>query len=120
MIFARDISDNLTSLVKKIDAATVANKSANMGSFVVFLNDDEDFPKRAADLAKKEEIKKTVLAKDNPAGPGGYDIPKEADITVILYTKRNVKVNYVFKKGELKTADIDKIIKDLPMILPAK
>jgi len=118
LIFVHEVSDPLTSLVKKIDAATVANKSANMGSFVVFLNDDEELPKRAADLAKKEKITKTVLAKDNPAGPGGYDIPKDADITVILYTKRNVKVNYVFKKGELKSADIDKIVKDLPLILP--
>ncbi len=120
MIFAREISDSLTGLVKKIDAATVANKSANMGSFVIFLNDDEDLPKRLADLAKKEDIKKTILAKDNPAGPEGYDIPKLADITVILYTKRNVKANYVFKKGELKSSDIDKILADLPLILPKK
>ena len=53
MIFARQISDNLTGLVKKIDAATAANSSAKMGSFVVFLNDDEDFPKRAAALARR-------------------------------------------------------------------
>jgi hypothetical protein len=116
MIFAREISDNLTSLVKKIDAATVANN--DMRSFVVFCSDEEGLPKKLKDLAAKEGIKRTVLAMDNPAGPGGYSIPKEADVTVILYVKHNVKVNHAFKKGELK--DVDAVIKDLDKILPKK
>jgi len=69
MIFAREVSDSLTSLVKKIDAATVKNKDCKMGSFVVFLNDDENFDKKLKDLAGKEELKKIALAIDNPAGP---------------------------------------------------
>ena len=40
MIFAREVSDPLTSLVKKIDEATAKNSSCRMGSFVVFLSDD--------------------------------------------------------------------------------
>src|SRR5947209_17773639 len=35
MVFARDCSDALASLIKKIDAATEANKEQKMGSFVV-------------------------------------------------------------------------------------
>src|SRR4051794_9108560 len=122
MIFAREASDNLTSLVKKIDEATVANKSRRMGSFVVFLTDDEDkTQKQLKDLAKKEGLKQCVLATvDSPAGPGGYNIAKEADVTVVLYVNRNVKVNYAFKKGELKSSDIDKIVGDLKQILPQK
>jgi hypothetical protein len=42
MIFAREITGPLTSLVKKIDAATGEHSDARMGSFVVFLNDDEN------------------------------------------------------------------------------
>jgi|SRR5262245_23885473 len=122
MIFAREVSDNLTSLVKKIDAATAANKGARMGSFVVFLTDDEDKTQKSLkDLAKKEGIKSCVLATvDSPAGPNGYNIAKEADVTVVLYTKRNVKINYAFKKGELKSSDIEKIVGDLKEILPQK
>jgi hypothetical protein len=120
MIFAREVSDNLTSLVKKIDAATAKNKSARMGSFVVFLNNDEGLEKALKDVAKKEGIKTTVLAIDNPSGPTGYDIPKDADVTVVLYNKRVVKANYAFKKGELKEKDIEAILKDVPKILPSK
>jgi uncharacterized protein (DUF2126 family) len=120
MIFAREVSDPLTSLVKKIDAATAKNSDCRMGSFVVFLNDDENLEKKLKDLAKKDKIDKTVLAIASPRGVSGYDIPKDADITVVLYTKRNVKANYAFKKGELKDADIEKIVGDVSKIVPAK
>ena len=85
MIFAREITDDLTSLVKKIDAETGKNKSAHMGSFVVFLSNDEGMEEKLKELAKKEGLKHTILTLDNPAGPRGYNITKEA---AILFTKR--------------------------------
>lgn len=120
MIFAREINDSLTSLVKKIDEATAKNADCSMGSFVVFLNDEEGFDKKLKELAKKEGIKETVLTTDSPAGPKGYNIAKDADVTVILYNKRNVKTNLAFKKGELKSGDVEKIVAELKAILPAK
>src|SRR4051812_33754050 len=120
MIFAREISDNLTSLVKKIDDATVKNRSCSMGSFVVFCSDEEGLDKKLKELAKKQGLKKVVLTIDNASGPEGYDIPKEADITVVLYTDKKVKANHAFKKGELKAKDIDAIVADVAKILPAK
>src|SRR4051812_29102155 len=120
MVFAREISDPLTGLVKKLDEATVKNASAQMGSFVVFCTDDEELEGKLKELAKKEGLKETVLALDNPAGPKGYNLAKDADVTVVLYVNRNVKANYAFKKGELKPADIDRIIADLPKILETK
>src|SRR5687768_11015912 len=101
MIFAREVSDSLTSLVKKIDAATAQNSDKKMGSFVVFLSDDEKLGEQAKTLAEKEGIKKTVLSIDNVAGPKGYAIAKEADVTVVLYNKRKVESNHAFRKGEL-------------------
>jgi len=120
MIFAREISDDLTSLVKKIDEATAKNKSARMGSFVVFLSSDEGLEKKLKELAKKEDLKKTILSIDNPAGPRGYDIPKDADVTVVLYNKRTVKANHAFKKGEFKEKHIEAIVKDVSKIVPSK
>ena len=102
MIFAREVSDPLTSLVKQMDEAAVKNKSCHMGSFVVFCSDDEGLKDKLKDLAEKEHLKKVILTIDNPAGPTKYDVAKDADITVVLYEKRKVKANYAFKKGELK------------------
>jgi len=120
MIFAREISDNLTSLVKKLDEEAVKNKSARMGSFVVFCSDEEGLEKKLKDLAKKLDLKKVVLTIDNPSGPSGYDVAKEADVTAVLYTKKTVKANRAFKKGELKAKDVDAIVADVAKILPKK
>jgi len=120
MIFAREITDDLTSLVKKIDAETGKNKSARMGSFVVFLSNDEGMEEKLKDLVKKEGLKHTILTLDNPAGPRGYNITKEADITVVLYSNREVKANHAFKKGEFKGKDVEAVVKDVPKILPSK
>lgn len=121
MIFARGISDNLTSLVKKIDEATQKNAKARMGSFVVVCNDDEKMEAKLKDLAKKEAIKKTVLTLvDDKAGPSGYDLHPDADITVVLYSKRNTKAQYAYKKGDLKDKDIEEIVTGLSKILPEK
>jgi hypothetical protein len=119
MIFAREISDPLTSLVKKIDSATTGNSKCSMGSFVVFLNDDEGFTKKLKELAKKEGLKDCVLTVlDNKAGPPGYNIAKDADVTVVLYTDRTVKSNYAFRRGELTPQAIERIVADIPQILP--
>lgn len=120
MIFAREVSDSLTSLVKKIDAETAKNKGSKMGSFVVFLSDDEKLADKVKAVAEKEGIKNCVFSIDNPAGPKGYNVAKDAEITVVLYNKQKVESNRSFKKGELNTASIDAIIADVPKILPAK
>jgi hypothetical protein len=119
MIFARKVTGPLTSLVKKIDAATVKNAAKKMGSFVVFLSDDDE---KLADqlkaLAEKEGIKKTVLTIDNPAGPPRYNIAKDADVTVVLYNKQNVKANFAFRKGEFNDAAVEKVVGAISKIVP--
>jgi hypothetical protein len=117
MIFARKIDDKVTSLVKKIDAANAKNKK--MASFIVFLSDEEGMAKKLKALAKKEKLKECVLTlMENQAGPEGYNISKDADVTVVLYVNKTVKVNHAFKKGQLTDKAITKIIADLKEILP--
>ena len=116
MIFAREIDPTLSALIKKIDRATANNQKCEMGSFVVFCTPDEELEKQITDFAKKESIEHCILATDNSAGPRGYKIAKDAHITVVLYVNREIKVNFAFKKDELKAADIDKILNDLPKI----
>src|SRR5439155_18059442 len=120
MIFAREISDNLTSLVKKIDAATADNKDCRMGSFVVFCSDDEGLEAKLKGLADKEKLEKIVLTIDNPSGPNRYKIAKDADVTVVFYRNRKVMANHAFRKGEMKSEDVDKIVADVSKILSEK
>jgi hypothetical protein len=117
MIFAREVNGPLASLVKKLDEATVKNSDSRMGSFVVFLSQEEGIEKQVKDLAGSANLKKCVLCIDNPAGPGDYSVGKDADVIVVLYVGKTVKVNHAYKKGEFKESEIDKILGELPQIL---
>jgi hypothetical protein len=117
MIFARQISPELTKLIKGIDQATDKNKERNMGSFVVFLSDSDSLETKLKDLAKKEKIQHCILCIDDPEGPKDYNIAQEAEVTVVLYTKLIVKANHTFKKGELNDKGIEAIVADLAKIL---
>ena len=120
MIFARESTPELKALVKKLDAACAKNSDCKMGSFVVFCSDDAGIEDAAKKLAKDTDLKKVVLSIDNAAGPKGYKVSKDADVTVVLYVDRTVKANYSFKKGEMKDTDVDAVIKALPKITETK
>lgn len=120
MVFAREVNPAVEKLITKLDAATAKNQGCNMGSFVVFLSDSDQLPKKLGELAKKDNLKHIVLSVDNPSGPPNYKVAKDADVTVVLYTDHTVKANYAFGKGQLKDKDIDKVVADVQKILPAK
>jgi hypothetical protein len=118
MILARRVSDPLTSLVKKVDAVN-KERGDKMCSFVVFLDDETGLDKKLKSLAEKEKLEKTVLAIDNPKDSVSESVPKEADVTVVLFVKHVVKVNRAYRKGEFKAEEVEKIVKELPKILEA-
>jgi len=116
MIFAREATPEVKKLIRKIDECTAKNSGCEMGSFVVFCNDSEGLSDTLKEFAKDSDLKKCVLSIDNPAGPKGYNVNKDADVTVILYKDRTVKANHTFKKGELNDKAIEAVLKDVPKI----
>ena len=118
MIFARQVTPELTRLIKRIDEATEKNKERSMGSFVVLLSDSDNLEKDLKELAKKEKIQHCILTIDDPEGPKDYNIAHEAEVTVVLYSTLTVKANHTFKKGELNDKGIEAIVADLAKILP--
>jgi hypothetical protein len=121
VVFARSADCPQTiKLLKKLEELTAKNEKAEMGSYAVYLSDDDKLADKLASVAKKEGLKNLILSVDNPAGPEKYKIAKDADVTVLLYTERKVKANHSFKKGEIKDSDIETIAKDVTKILPTK
>jgi hypothetical protein len=119
MVFARDNTPEVAKLIKAIDAATVKHADWDMGSFVVFLSDKEALPQQLTDLAKTEKLQKCVLSVDNPAGPEGYNVAKEAAVTVVLYRNRTAVVNHTYRSaGDLSEKAIQEIINDVSKIQP--
>jgi hypothetical protein len=119
MVFARDLNPEVVKLIKKIDACTAKHEGAKMGSFVVFLSDDDSLKDRLTELAQKEHIDQCVLTMYAPPGPKKYEVHPDAEVTVVLYKDETVKANYAFKKDQLQDKDIDRILADTSKILPS-
>jgi hypothetical protein len=118
VVFARKVTDPLTSMVKKIDAATQKNKK--LKAFVVFLSNDEDLADQVKSLAKKEGIKNVPFTIDNPAGPKAFKIAKDAEVTVLMYDHHKVEANHAFRSGQLNSEAVDRVVGDLKKIVPSK
>ena len=118
-MFAREITDNLTSLVKQIDEKVGAHKDEKMAAFVVLLTDDPDaIEPQLKKLAEKQKIENTPLTLfDGVAGPPDYKIAEEAEVTVMMWVGGEVKVNYVFEKGKLDKKAVASIVRDTEKIL---
>jgi hypothetical protein len=120
-IFARCSDCETTQkLITSIDKVTGEHSKCEMGSFAVFLTDDDKTESKLKTMAEKASLKNLTLSIDNPQGPAKYSIAKDADVTVILYTEHKVKANYAFKKGEMKDSDVEAIVKDVAKIVPEK
>jgi len=117
VVFARTADCPMTQkLIKELDQVTAKNSSCNMGSYVVFLSDEEKLEEKLKEFVNKAELKKIVLSIDTPTGPAKYKIHKDADVTVLLYTERETKANFAFKKGELDDKAIQTIVNDVSKI----
>jgi hypothetical protein len=116
-IFAREITDDLTSLVKQIDKKIAENTDQKMASFLVLLTDDPDaLEPKLKHLAIKHKIKNIPLTIfDGIAGPPKYKIAEGADVTVLMWRKQTVKVNHALTK--LNKKSVKKIVSDLDKIL---
>ena len=117
MIFAREISEPLTQLIAKLDAATGKHRDQQLGSFVVLLNDQADASGKLQQIAKEKSLTYIVLSIDDPKGPDGFNVAADADVTVVLYQDFDVKANHAFRNGELTEKAADKVVADLPKIL---
>lgn len=117
VVFAREVTPQVADLIKKLDDATGKNKDASMGSYAVFCSDNEKLQDQLKELAGKSKLANLPLTVDNAAGPADYKIAKDADVTVLLYKDFTVKSNFAFRKGELKDAEVSKIVADVAKIV---
>lgn len=118
-VFARDLSENVKDLVKKVDGVVGKNADKKMAAFVVVMTDDPDaFEPKLEALAKDAKLAKTPLTiVEGAGGPPDYKISKDADVTVMMWVNSEVKVNQAFAKGKLDKKSVDKLIDDTKKIL---
>ena len=118
-IFAREMNDNVASLVKQIDSVVADNQSQKMAAFVVVLSDNpQGVEGKLKNIAKSKGITKTPLTTfDGLSGPPSYNLSKDADVTVMMWVGGKVKVNEELKAGDLNAAKIKSLVGKTDAIL---
>ena len=107
---------------KQLDVKVGKNKDKKMAAFVVFLTDDPDAMETKLEaFAKKHKIKNVPLTIiEGKAGPRTYKVAKDAEVTVMMWKGQKVRVNHAFRKGELNTKAVKKIVTDTKIVLAEK
>ena len=116
-IHAREITDELASLVKSIDGLVDSAKSRDKDAkhaFLTLLTDDPDQAEKDLEaLAKKHKIENMPLTVfDRVSGPKNYKIAKDAQVTVMMWKGQKVAINHAFGKGELTKESAKKVLAD--------
>lgn len=114
-VFARKTSEPLASLVKQID--TKIGENDKLKGFVVILSSKDETADDLRELAKSAGISRVPLTiHGDPDEVPNYEISKEADVTVVMWTGGKVKVARGFK-GALTDDNIKSIVADIPKVL---
>ena len=111
LIFARELNEGLTSLVKKVDAFVKENQGQkNMAAFVVFLEEDKTkLEPKLKELAEQEQLSiPLTIAIDGVQGPKSYKLHPDVKTTVLVYKEKKVQANFALQKVEKE--DVEKIL----------
>jgi hypothetical protein len=120
-IFARKITDQLTSLVKQIDTAVGKNEEKQLAAFLVLLSEDPEADAEALTaLAQKHEIKNVPLTIfDGLEGPPSYKLAEDVEVTVHVWVKHKVEANRAYAKGSLNEKGVKEVLADTEKVLSA-
>ncbi len=124
LIFVRETSDPLASLVKKIEKemdAAAGKTERPMGVYIIFDSNVDGLDKQLIAMAEMQSLHRVSLCIGPP--PEDYEVSKEADVTVSIYRlgrRRGEKVtaNFALRKGELSDTKASAIAKAFSEALP--
>lgn len=116
VVFARTQSVELGKLLSKLEAAGIKHKDSGYKVWMTLLADKADLD-ALAKWAQKQGLKDVpVGAYEDTEGPPSYKLSKEAEVTVLLFTKQKVVANFALRSGELTDKQIEIIQKSVPKL----
>ena len=121
IVFARNPSESLAKLARKLDKARAMHKDVELRSWITFLGKDhQTFDRVLLDWSKQHGLKSlTVGSFKEDDGPPTYQVAPEADVTVVLFVKKKVQATFGFRAEEL-TEDAGKRVLDAVLRLVEK
>jgi hypothetical protein len=105
MVFASKPGEGVKTLVREFDKAVLeAKKPKEVGACVIVTQMNKDTENSLLELSKHENLQNVVLAMIEPKQVRKYTLHPDAQVTVLMYDQRVVKVNHAFKSNELTEA----------------
>ncbi|MBI3864297.1 MAG: hypothetical protein HY290_20630 [Planctomycetia bacterium] len=113
MVFIRQITPELKSLLKGIDSEIDRSRASGLRSFGVFLaGESQELLPQVQTLAFDEKINLPLTIAAAPSdGNAGGSIHSEAAVTVVLYRDLTVMANFACRADELHPARVEAILK---------
>jgi hypothetical protein len=113
VIFARSLSNSLGQLAHGLDEVAADQQGARMRAWITFLNEDQSrFDPKVVRWGQEHAIKNLPLGVfEDASGPPSYRLAADADVTVLLFARRQIVANFAFRNGELKPRDIAEILR---------
>jgi hypothetical protein len=113
MIFVRQITPELTRLLKGIDDEVDRHRAAGLRSFAVFVTgESEELLPRVQTLAFDEKINLPLTIAAAPSdGSAGRTIDPDTVVTVILYRDQTVTANFALRAAEFNAEAIEAVLK---------
>jgi hypothetical protein len=118
-VFARQLDENVASLIQQIDGTVAKNSDKKMSAFLVMMSDSPDDHKSSLErLANAKKITDTPLTIfKSSKGPEGYNVSEDSAVSVMMWTAEGVKVNHSFAAGKLTAEDVTKMVAETEKIL---
>lgn len=120
VVFARTTTDQLGKLLSKLEAAGAGQKDSGYKVWMTHLAASADLD-GLAKWAQKQGLKTVPIGVFEDAdGPPSYKLNKDADVTVMLFTKQKVVANFAFRASEFNDKAIDDVLKAVPQLFEKK
>jgi hypothetical protein len=118
-IFTREITDELATLIKEVDGLVGQNSDRELAAFVVLLTDDADAQEAMLKaVAEAHGIVNVPLTTFNDAaGPRGYKLTRDAEVTVMMWVDGELAVNDTFNSDDLSEDTIAGVVRNTGKIL---
>ena len=122
VVFARSLDDPLGKLTRGLDKALIDYKASDLRAWLTLLNADQTtFDPKVVAWSKKEAIRGVpVSVFEDADGPPSYKLSRDAEVTVLVFVKQKVAMNFAFRAGELTDEHISEVLKAVSTVAAKK
>lgn len=120
LVFARRPDAATARLLRELREAVREHENEKLFGWLVFLGEEgaapeADLERRAYELARQHGVTSLpITALGDPAGPPGYQIAPEAEVTVLVFRSGKVLYNRAYRAREWNVGAAGAALKELP------